>query len=186
MRRPLLGLAVITAVSASLTLSVAPVSNASPDTNFSSMSDIAHCVMGTLAPAGGTHGVYLQRTGGPVLATSHGGFEYEPASSIKPLIALYALTKVKDGAARLSEQVPKINESGGPEDCPPSTFSGTEPLGTALQQIRGSWAGSGVGVPVGVGCGPGRGAGQAARAGGPHASVHRFSQDCSRWRPSGR
>ena len=29
-------------------------------------------------------------------------------------------------------------------------------------------------------------AGQAARAGGPHACVHRFSRCCSRWCPSGR
>jgi Beta-lactamase enzyme family len=99
------------------------------------MATIASCVMGILAPAGGTHGVYLQRIGGPVLAAVNDGFAYEPASSIKALIGLYALTQVEFGRAQLSEQIPMINDSGGPDDCPPNTFTGTESLGYALQQM---------------------------------------------------
>ncbi len=96
---------------------------------------IATCVMNILAPAGGTHGVYLRRIGGPVLAAVNDDFAYEPASSIKPLIALYALTQVEQGRAQLSEQIPMIDDSGGPADCPPGNFTGTESLGYALQQM---------------------------------------------------
>jgi hypothetical protein len=135
MRKLLLGVAVVTAVSAGTAVSVAPAANAGLKGNCHWMNDIDTCVMDILYPAGGAHGVYLQQVGGPVLADSNGGFEYEPASSIKPLIALYALTQVEDGAAQLSEPVPEISESGGPDDCPPSTFTGTEPLGTALRQM---------------------------------------------------
>ena len=133
--RKLLGAAVIAALSPALTLSMSPASSAGPITNCSSMSDITSCVMGILAPAGGTHGVYLQQTNGPVLASANASFAYEPASSIKPLIALYALTQVADGNVLLSQQIPMISGAGGADDCPPATFSGYEPLGTALQQM---------------------------------------------------
>jgi hypothetical protein len=153
-RRPLL-FAVGSGLSLIVALGFAPASSASPLTAHnnrsvstdraakadnvvqpcSNMATIASCVMGILAPAGGTHGVYLKQTGGPVLAAVNDNFPYEPASSIKPLIALYALTQVEHGQAQLSEQIPMINNSGGPDDCPPSTFSGTETLGNALQQM---------------------------------------------------
>jgi hypothetical protein len=104
-------------------------------TNCSNMATIAKCVLKILAPAGGTHGVYLQRMRGRVLAAENAKYAYEPASSIKPVIALYAITQLEKGRLRLSDKVRKIDESGGPEDCPPSDFTGTEPLGTALQQM---------------------------------------------------
>ena len=91
--------------------------------------------MGILSPAGGHQGVFLQQTGGPVLASSHASFQYEPASSIKALIGLYAMTQVKDGTVQLTTQVPMVDTSGGPDDCPSGTITGTEPLGTALQQM---------------------------------------------------
>jgi len=103
--------------------------------NCSNMATLAKCVMKILAPAGGIHGVYLQRIGGSVLASDNASYPFEPASSIKPVIALYAITQVEKGLAHLSDRVPRIDESGGREDCPPDTFSGTEPLGTALQQM---------------------------------------------------
>jgi Beta-lactamase enzyme family len=91
--------------------------------------------MGILSSAGGTQGVFLQKIGGSVLASSNASFQYEPASSIKALIALYALTQVKDKAVQLTTQVPMVTTSGGPDDCPSGTLTGTEPLGTALQQM---------------------------------------------------
>jgi hypothetical protein len=101
----------------------------------SRMSAIASCVMKILAPAGGTHGVYLKKIGGSVLAAANDGFAFEPASSIKALIGLYALTQVEHGKAQLTEQIPMIDDSGGPDDCPPNDFTGTEPLGYALEQM---------------------------------------------------
>jgi len=99
------------------------------------MATVRKCVMAMLAPAAGTHGVYLQRIGGPVLAADNASFAFEPASSIKAVIALYAITQVEKGRLSLGGSVPKIDGSGGTADCPPSTFAGTEPLGTAIQQM---------------------------------------------------
>ena len=110
------------------------VGSANP-TNCSNPSTIASCVMGILSSAGGHQGVFLQQTGGPVLASSHASFQYEPASSIKALIGLYAMTQVEDGTVQLTTQVPMVDTSGGPDDCPSGTITGTEPLGTALQQM---------------------------------------------------
>lgn len=101
----------------------------------SSMTSITSCVLNILAPGGGTDGVYLKQVGGPVLASSNATFPYEPGSSIKPVIALYAMEQVEQGHARLTDEVPMINGSGGPGDCPTSSFTGTEPLGTAIQQM---------------------------------------------------
>lgn len=106
-----------------------------PATNCTNPASIASCVMGILAPAAGTHGVFLQNTGGTVIASDNDSFAYEPASSIKPLIALYALTQVEEGHAALTDQIPMIDGSGGAGDCPPSDFTGTESLGNALQQM---------------------------------------------------
>src|SRR5580692_6286221 len=84
----------------------------------SSMTSITSCVLNYLAPGGGTDGVYLKQVGGPVLANSNETFPYEPASSIKPVIALYGMEQVEQGHARLTDQIPMINGSGGPGDCP--------------------------------------------------------------------
>ena len=104
-------------------------------TNCSSMASIATCVMNILAPGGGTSGVFLQQIGGSVLASVNANVPYEPASSIKPVIALYAIEQVEQGNLQLTDQIPKIDNSGGPDDCPPLTTSGTEQLGTAIQQM---------------------------------------------------
>lgn len=134
MRKPVLA-AVAGTLGLAGTLLVSPAAFASPVQPCSDMGSVASCVMGILAPANGTHGVYLKQAGGPVIAADNAGFVYEPASSIKPLIALYAITQVEHGTAQLTEQVPRISTSGGPDDCPPSTFSGTESLGNAIQQM---------------------------------------------------
>ncbi|HTD50525.1 MAG TPA: serine hydrolase, partial [Acidimicrobiia bacterium] len=101
----------------------------------STLATLTTCVLNILAPGGGTRGVYLQQVGGSVLAQSNSTFRYEPASSIKPVIALYAIEQVEHGHARLTDLVPKIGNAGGPGDCPPATIVGTERLGTALGQM---------------------------------------------------
>ena len=78
--------------------------------------------MGILSPAGGTQGVFLQRIGGSVLASSNASFQYEPASSIKALIALYALTQVKHKAVQLTTDIPMVSTANGPDDCPSGTI----------------------------------------------------------------
>ena len=98
-------------------------------------STITLCALEVLAPAGGTEGVYLKQVGGSALASKNPSYKFEPASSIKPVIALYALTRVMDGDLNLTTSVPKISTAGGAEDCPPATIVGTETLGTALQQM---------------------------------------------------
>ena len=108
---------------------------ASTDSNCSSLTSVQTCVLNILAPGGATQGVYLRQVGGSVLADSNSTFPYEPASSIKALIALYAIEQVEHGHAHLTDQIPEITESGGTEDCPPLTTSGTESLGNALQQM---------------------------------------------------
>ena len=57
---------------------------------------------------------------------------------------------------------------------------------TVLQPVRGFRAGVWGRCALRRGGGDRFGAGQAARAGGPQASVHRFCHACSRWWPSGR
>jgi len=101
----------------------------------SALATLTTCVLNILAPGGGTRGVYLQQVGGPVLAESKSTFPYEPASSIKPVIGLYAMEQVEHGHARLTDLVPKIDNADGPGDCPPAKIVGTEPLGTALGQM---------------------------------------------------
>jgi len=101
----------------------------------SALATLTTCVLNILAPGGGTQGVYLQQVGGPVLAKSNATYAYEPASSIKPVIALYAIEQIEHGHARLTDRVPEIDNSGGPGDCPPSRIVGTELLGTTLGQM---------------------------------------------------
>jgi Beta-lactamase enzyme family len=113
----------------------APSVRHAQSTVCSNPSTIASCVMKILSPAGGTQGVFLQQLGGSVLASDNASFQFEPASSIKALVALYAMTQVEHGTVRLTTHIPMVKTSGGPDDCPPGTIDGTEPLGTALQQM---------------------------------------------------
>ena len=96
---------------------------------------ITTCVMNMLTPPGGEQGVFLKQVGGAVLATDNATVPYEPASSIKPVIALYAMKKVQQGSLKLTSLVPEINPFGGPGDCPPGTFVGSEQLGSAIEAM---------------------------------------------------
>jgi hypothetical protein len=108
---------------------------AGADSLCTSVTSLASCVLAASSSFGGTQGMVLQQDGGPLIASSNESFLYEPASSIKPLIALYALNLVQQGLLRLTDQIPKIDTSGGPGDCPPSNITGSEDVGTAIQQM---------------------------------------------------
>jgi hypothetical protein len=93
--------------------------------------------VGQILRAGGINGVqglYLKQVGGPVLANLLESFVYEPASSIKVLAHLYALTQVQNGAATLADSLQQY--TNGPESCPdPAQLGGMEPLSKALQEM---------------------------------------------------
>ena len=93
--------------------------------------------VGQLLRAGGINGVqglYLKQVGGPVLANLEESFVYEPASSIKVLPHLYAMTQVQNGAATLADSLQQY--TNGPESCPdPAQLGAMEPLSTALQEM---------------------------------------------------
>jgi hypothetical protein len=93
--------------------------------------------VGQLLRAGGINGVqglYLKQVGGPVLANLEESFVYEPASSIKVLAHLYAMTQVQNGAATLADSVQRY--TNGPTSCPdPAQPGGTETLSMALQEM---------------------------------------------------
>jgi hypothetical protein len=93
--------------------------------------------VGQLLRAGGINGVqglYLKQVGGPVLANLLESFVYEPASSIKVLAHLYALTQVQNGAATLADSIQRY--TNGPASCPdPAQPGGMETLSKALQEM---------------------------------------------------
>jgi hypothetical protein len=93
--------------------------------------------VGQLLRAGGINGVqglYLKQVGGPVLANLEESFVYEPASSIKALAHLYAMTQVQNGAANLTDAIQQYTNA--PTSCPdPAQLGGTETLSKALQEM---------------------------------------------------
>jgi hypothetical protein len=82
----------------------------------------------------GVQGLYLKQVGGPVLANLEESFVYEPASSIKVLAHLYAMTQVQNGAATLADPIQRY--TNGPTSCPdPAQPGAMETLSTALQEM---------------------------------------------------
>jgi hypothetical protein len=98
-----------------------------------SLPNLATCVTGLLNA--NSDGMYLKQEGGKVLASANADFAYEPASSIKVLIAYYAFEQVKAGKALLSDQIPMISTAGGPGDCPPATITGSESIRDAIKNM---------------------------------------------------
>jgi len=83
---------------------------------------------------GGVQGLYLKQVGHSVLANLEDNVTYEPASSIKVLAHLYAITQVQYGTVTLKTKI--THYTNGPESCPdPPVVKGTEPLITALQEM---------------------------------------------------
>src|SRR5437867_6756347 len=74
--------------------------------------------------AGGTTGLYLKGIGGPVIAAKNETFAFEPASSLKVLLHLYAHVQVQAGNAAYSDQV--THYAGASGSCP----NGAAVLGT--------------------------------------------------------
>ncbi len=83
----------------------------------------------------GATGLYLQQVNGPVRASLQADRVFEPASTIKALIALHAMRRVDAGAASLNQLVNIYAASSG--SCPTSTIIGTETLGNALRLMMG-------------------------------------------------
>jgi hypothetical protein len=77
-----------------------------------------------LSAAGGTTGLYLKGIGGPVIAAKNETFAFEPASSIKVLLHLYAHVQVQAGNAAWNDQVTLYAGASG--SCP----NGAAVLGT--------------------------------------------------------
>src|ERR1041384_6830017 len=79
----------------------------------------------------GETGLYLKQIGGGVQDYLQGDRIFEPASSIKILIALHAMRQVDAGNASLLQNV-VVYAPPASGSCPTSTITGTEPMGNAI------------------------------------------------------
>jgi hypothetical protein len=87
-----------------------------------------------LATAGsGTTGMYVKEVGGPVIAASNETFAFEPASSLKVLLHLYAHTQLQSAAETPTTQVQAF--PGAATSCPNGASSGTEDLTVSLGKM---------------------------------------------------
>ena len=82
----------------------------------------------------GETGLYLKSLNGAVQANLQEGRIFEPASSIKILIALHAMRQVDLNLASLSDQV-VVYQAPASGSCPTSTVIGTESMGNAILQM---------------------------------------------------
>ncbi len=82
----------------------------------------------------GVKGLYLKEVNGPVLANLEDAYRFEPASTIKVVLHLYALHQIQTGAAQLTDLVPHYQPPVG-TSCPGNTSMGTESLNTALGEM---------------------------------------------------
>ncbi len=82
----------------------------------------------------GTKGLYLKEVNGPVLASLEDSWVFEPASTIKAVLHVFAMHQVQMGAAHLTDNVTKyVPPISG--SCPGNTSNGTESLSTALGEM---------------------------------------------------
>ncbi len=81
----------------------------------------------------GKVGLYLKEVGGPVLAALQHRFVFEPASTIKVVPHLYAMRQVQNGAANLTDQLPRYTDAA--TSCPTTAQAGTEPLSNVLDKM---------------------------------------------------
>src|SRR5262249_17866899 len=82
----------------------------------------------------GETGLYLKAVGGSVLDSLQSSRVFEPASSIKILIALHAMRQVDANNASLTDPV-VVYAPPASGSCPTSTVVGTEPMGNAILQM---------------------------------------------------
>jgi hypothetical protein len=94
-------------------------------------------VMGLLdtGTPGATTGMYLKQVGGPVIAAKNEAVSFEPASTIKVLIHLYAMRQVQAGNLALTDPVPMFQPPPPGNSCPGDTVIGIEPLRDALERM---------------------------------------------------
>lgn len=81
----------------------------------------------------GTTGMYVKEVGGPVIAATNELFAFEPASSLKVLLHLYAHTQVLAGNAAFTDDVQLF--PGGPGVCPNAAATGVEDLDVSLGKM---------------------------------------------------
>jgi len=82
----------------------------------------------------GVSGVFLKEVNGLVISDFQGKYIFEPASSIKALVALYIFDLVKSGQKKLSDRFPTIT-SENPHGCPIPKTTGSESLQNAIEQM---------------------------------------------------
>lgn len=80
----------------------------------------------------GAVGFYLKEVGGPVLAALNETRTFEPASTIKVLLLLYAMRQVQSGNAGLNKAI-HVYEKPTTGSCPGSATASTETLRDALR-----------------------------------------------------
>ena len=82
----------------------------------------------------GVKGLYLKEVNGPVLANLEDGYVFEPASTIKAVLHIYAMHQVQNGLTQLTNNVNKyVPPVSG--SCPGNTPNGLESLSTALGEM---------------------------------------------------
>jgi len=86
------------------------------------------------ANSGGSTGLYLKQVNGPVLANLQERFVFEPASTIKTLIALHAIQQVQAGNINLRTGIDRYQAPTG-TSCPGNTVIGTESVSTSIRQM---------------------------------------------------
>ncbi len=82
----------------------------------------------------GVKGLYLKEVNGPVLANLEDSYVFEPASTIKAVLHVYAMHQVENGAAHLTDNITKYAPPAS-GSCPGNTPNGTESLNTALGEM---------------------------------------------------
>ena len=82
----------------------------------------------------GTKGLYLKEVNGPVLANLEDSWVFEPASTIKVVLHVFAMHQVQNSVTQLTNNVNKYLPpvSGS---CPGNTHNGFETLSTALGEM---------------------------------------------------
>jgi hypothetical protein len=81
----------------------------------------------------GATGLYLKKVGGPVLASLQPDFVFEPASTIKGLIALHFMRRVEAGAEMMGANHSQFTAMSG--SCPLDASSITESFRSSLWQM---------------------------------------------------
>jgi len=82
----------------------------------------------------GISGVYLKQIDGAVISEIRSDYLFEPASSIKVLVALYIFSAAVRGEIKLSDSFPTI-KSLDPEECPKPITNSTESFESATREM---------------------------------------------------